>query len=123
MFRPARLINFGDLQGLLFPTAENTCHVFLGMRRSERAQVSIPFGETFDYCVPKADMSLAFGRLTMQSADRHILQTRSVAQDPQLLVALMWGDANDMTLWARLDGARGTFSRFLERPAARSGDG
>lgn len=113
LFRPARLINFGDLQGLLFPTAENTCHVFLGQRRAVEAQ--IPFGETFDYCVPKADMSLAFGRLTMQSADRHVLQTRSVAQDPQLLVTLMWGDANDMTLWTRLT-ARGTFSDFWKGP-------
>lgn len=111
LFRPTRLINFGDLQGLLFPTAENTCHVFLGNLRVTTMQRSIPFGETFDYCVPKADMSLAFGRLTMQSADRHSVQTRSVAQDPQLLVTLMWGDANDLTLWTRLS-ARGTFSDF-----------
>ncbi len=110
-YQPIRLINFGDLQGLLFPTAENTCHLFLGRGRSADAQISIPFDEIFDYCVPKADMSLAFGRLTMQSADRHILQTRSVAQDPQLLVTLMWGDANDMTLWTRLT-ARGTFADF-----------
>jgi hypothetical protein len=115
LVRPSRLINFGDLQGLLFPTAENTCHVFLGVRRSAETQLSIPFGETFDYCVPKADMSLAFGRLTMQSADRHILQTRSVAQDPQLLVTSMWGDANDMALWTRLT-ARGTFSDFWKGP-------
>ena len=82
-YRPLRLLNFGDLQGLLFPTAENTCHVFLGERRPTSAARVIPFGETFDYCVPKADMSLALGRLTMQSADRHQLQTQSVAQDPQ----------------------------------------
>ncbi|HZR73461.1 N-6 DNA methylase [Bradyrhizobium sp.] len=114
-YRPVRLINFGDLQGLLFPTAENTCHVFLGIQRGKVARTSIPFGETFDYCVPKADMSLAFGRLTMRSADRHVLQTRSVAQDPQLLVTLMWGDANDMALWTRLT-ACGTFSDFWKGP-------
>lgn len=111
LYRPNRLINFGDLQGLLFPSAENTCHVFVGEKRPKTAAHHIPFGETFDYCVPKADMSLALGRLTMQSADRHILQTRSVAQDPQLLITMMWGDANDLALWIRLT-ARGTFADF-----------
>ena len=116
-FRPLRLLNFGDLQGLLFPTAENTCHVFLGERRPAMAVSVIPFGETFDYCVPKADMSLALGRLTMQSADRHQLQTRSVAQDPQLLVTMMWGDGNDLAIWTRLT-ARGVFADFWRGPRA-----
>jgi hypothetical protein len=110
-YRPSRLINFGDLQGLLFPTGENTCHVFLGDRRPTNALGRIPFDETFDYLIPKADLSLALGRLTMQSADRHTLQTRSVADDPQLLVTLMWGDANDLAIWTRLS-LRGTFADF-----------
>lgn len=110
VYKPHRVINFGDLQGLLFPTAENTCHVFVGERRPTLDAIA-PLDETFDYCVPKADMSLALGRLTMQSADRHRLQTRSVAQDPQLLVAMMWGDANDLAIWARLT-ARGSFADF-----------
>ncbi len=113
-YRPLRLINFGDLQGLLFPTAENTCHVFLGERRSgDRSPV--PFDETFDYLIPKADLSLALGRLTMQSADRHTLQTRTVAEDPQLLVTMMWGDANDLAIWTRLT-LRGTFADFWRGP-------
>ncbi len=37
-YKPSRIINFGDLQGLLFPTAENTCHVFLGTRREAAPQ-------------------------------------------------------------------------------------
>lgn len=115
--RPRRLINFGDLQGLLFPTAENTCHVFIGEKRGTARTPSIPYGETFDYCVPKADMSLALGRLTMQSADRHQLQTWSVAQDPQLLVTMMWGDANDLAIWTRLT-LRGTFATFWKGPRA-----
>lgn len=113
--RPIRLINFGDLQGLLFPTAENTCHVFVGELRDRPLPRQIPYRETFDYLVPKADLSLALGRLTMQSADRHILQTRSVAEDPQLLVTNMWGDARDLAIWARLS-LRGTFSDFWKGP-------
>lgn len=114
-YRPSRLINFGDLQGLLFPSAEHTCHVFLGERRSSEPAGHIPFGETFDYLVPKADMSLALGRLTMQSADRHTLQTGAVAEDPQLLVSMMWGDANDLAIWTRLT-LRGTFADFWSGP-------
>ncbi|MBC01334.1 MAG: DNA methylase [Rhodobacteraceae bacterium] len=113
--QPLRLINFGDLQGLLFPKSENTCHVFLGKRRELALPRQIPFRETFDYLVPKADLSLALGRLTMQSADRHILQTRSVAEDPQLLVTNMWGDARDLAIWTRLS-LRGTFADFWKGP-------
>lgn len=114
-YRPLHLINFGDLQGLLFPTTENTCHVFVGEERSECRPIRIPFDETFEYCVPKAEMSLALGRLTMQSADKHRMQTRSVAEDPQLLVTMMWGDANDLSIWTNLT-ARGTFRDLWRGP-------
>ena len=113
--RPIRLINFGDLQNLLFPTTEDTCHVFLSVNRGVGGQGPISFDETFDYCVPKADMSLAYGRLTVQTTDRHALQTISVVQDPQLLVTLMWGDASDLQLWTRLT-AFGTFGNFCKGP-------
>ena len=108
--KPVRLVNFGDLQNLLFPTNENTCHLLVGVGRNESSS-GIPFDETFEYYVPKADMSLAYGRLTMQSADRHTVQTISVAQDPQMLTTLMWGDANDLSLWTRLT-SHGTLGQF-----------
>ncbi|CAH0353847.1 MULTISPECIES: N-6 DNA methylase [Sphingomonadaceae] len=123
--KPLRLINFGDLQQLLFPTAANTCHLFVGTARPaaesrddgvERIRATrIPHGESFDYCVPKADLSLAFGRLTMQTADRHFLDTRSIAQDPQRLITYMWGDANDLSLWSRLS-ALGSFGDLWKGP-------
>ena len=113
---PVRLINLGDLQGrLLFPTAENACHVFIGIRRKPKALGRIPPTETFDYSVPKADLSLRFGRLSLQSADRHQLQTQSVREDPQLLVSLMWGSADDLALWTRLS-VRGTLQDFWSGP-------
>jgi len=115
LVRPKRLINFGDLQNLLFPTTENTCHLFVGARRELSQEWKIPFGETFDYCIPKADLSLSYGRLTMQSADRHTLQTRSVVEDPQILVTTMWGDANDLALWTRLVSL-GSFRDFWGEP-------
>lgn len=110
-FRPVRLINFGDLQNLLFPTSENTCHLFVAVKREVPNRSHVPPNEVFDYLVPKADMSLALGRLTMQSADRHILQTVQVVADPQILVTLMWGDKNDISIWTRLS-LRSTFADF-----------
>ena len=117
-YRPLRIVNFGDLQELLFPTATHACHLFTGQRRNDDGVSAVPFRETFDYCVPKADLTLAFGHLTMQSADLHRLQTLSIAEDPQDLVSLMWGDANDIAIWTRLT-ACGTFADFA-RSAPRS---
>jgi len=105
------------LQGLLFPTAENTCHVFVGIKRPSKEVDRIPFGETFDYCVPKADMSLALGRLTMQSADRHLLQTRSVAQAPQaekIYVVKPPAGRYHESLWEIAQNHRGNGLRYRE---------
>lgn len=113
--KPKRLINFGDLQGLLFPTTDNTCHLFIGVSRSGLVGPEKRAIETFDYCVPKADISLTYGRLTMQSADRHQVQTRSIAEDPQILTTLMWGDSSDLALWTRLT-AFGVFRDFWTGP-------
>lgn len=113
--RPRRLINFGDLQNLLFPTTEHTCHLFMAQRRASTPKRAVPLGETFDYCVPKADLSLTYGRLTMQSADRHSVLTQSVVENPHLLVTLMWGDANDLALWSRLS-LLGSFGDFWKGP-------
>ena len=113
--QPLRHINFGDLQGLLFPTAANTCHLFVGTRRPPELSNRIPFGETFDYCVPKADLSLLFGRITMQSADLHKVQTTAVSDDPNILVTRMWGDTSDLALWTRLT-ARGRLRDFWTGP-------
>ncbi len=110
-YQPLRLINFGDLQELLFPTATHGCHVFVAERRRDCSASALPFRETFDYSVPKADLTLALGHLSMQSADLHRLQTVSVIDDPQLLVSRMWGDANDTAIWTRLT-VRGTFRDF-----------
>ena len=110
-YQPLRIINFGDLQELLFPTAGHACHLFTGQRRSGDPTHALTFRETFEYCVPKADLTLALGHLTMQSADLHRLQTVSVSEDPQHLVSHMWGDANDIAIWTRLT-ARGTFADF-----------
>lgn len=110
--QPLSLVNFGDLQQLLFETASHSCVVAVGRKRKEVGLV--PTTEEFDYCIPKADVSLLFGRLTLLSADRHRVQTQAVIDDPQRLVTLMWGDQRDITLWRRLT-ALGTFDDFYGR--------
>ena len=99
--QPLTLVNFGDFQDLLFPNTAHTCHVFTGRLRVKATQPLIHFAETFRYCTPKADVSLSYGHPTIQSADVHDLQTRSVSEDPQLLVNFMWGDNHDLSIWTR----------------------
>ncbi|MCY4012738.1 MAG: N-6 DNA methylase [Gammaproteobacteria bacterium] len=114
-YQPFRVTNFGDLQELLFPTARHACHLFVGRRRAGDPKATADFREAFEYCVPKADLTLTLGHLTMQSADLHRLQTVSVSEDPQQLVSRMWGDGNDLAIWTRLC-ARGTLASFA-RPS------
>jgi len=109
--KPLRLFNFGDLQQLLFPTADDACHVFVGQRRARHEVGRIPLTESFDYCIPKAELSLRFGRLSITSADRHMLQTQTVRTSPDVLTTYMWGDAHDLALMTRLQ-ACGTFKDF-----------
>lgn len=121
-YSPISLINFGDLSELLFPTADKPCHVFCGRNRTgeQGTRESSPYDETFDYLIPKADLSLALGRLSMLSADRHTLQTRSVIENPQLLVTMMWGDANDLAIYTRL-AFRGTIADLQSHYRIRTG--
>jgi len=112
--RPIRLINFGDFQNLLFPSAEHTCHVLIAEKRNSQPIV-IDVAERFDYCVPKADMSLAYGRLTLASNDRHYVPTRAVIEQQDLLTVFMWGDAFDQSLFRRL-GVFGELGDYWSGP-------
>lgn len=100
LIRPLHIVNFGDLQDLLFPASANTCHVFVG--RVRKADEGVEVGEDFPYSVPKADISLAMGRLSVQTCDRHRLLTAAVQADNELLTNYMWGDDNDVRLMAKL---------------------
>lgn len=97
-----RVINFGDLKELLFDNARFSCVVVLAQRRPEKELGTVPGIETFEYWVPKADISLAFGRLTLHSGDRHVVQTQDIARSNRRLTTLMWGDDVDLALWGRL---------------------
>ncbi len=112
-----RVINFGDLKELMFADGRASCVVLLAERRPPAADPAvlapIPGRETFEYWAPKADVSLAFGRLTLHGVDRHVVQTQAIARSNRELVTRMWGDAFDLALWAKLR-LRGTFAQMFE---------
>lgn len=115
-----RVINFGDLKELLFDEGRKSCVVVLATPRIEKegAQWIIPPNEMFEYWVPKADVSLAFGRLTLHSGERHRVQTQSIALSNKQLTTRMWGDDFDLALWAELR-LRGTFNDLVSGPHKR----
>jgi len=98
LYRLETLINFGDLRKLLFNTAKQPCIIAIARPRPKDFLEYIPQSETFEYWVPKADISFAFGRLTLHGSDRHILQTRTVHNDNEFLTALFWGTARDVAI-------------------------
>lgn len=95
-YEPETLINFGDLRKLLFSTARQPCMIAVGRPRAHDRVGQVPGAETFEYWVPKADISLAFGRLTLHSQDRHELSTRFIQMDNEPLTTLFWGTKRDM---------------------------
>lgn len=113
------LINFGDLFDFIFKTSEHSCAVVIARpRRADGDEVEIPVDETFQYWAPKADTSIAFGRLTLSSADRFDVQTQAYFRDPTRLVALMWGNEADLALWGRLR-IHGVFGGMVRKPNPR----
>jgi hypothetical protein len=116
---PQRIFNLADMRFVLFDGAIHPTAVFTGVRRQPGEQ-RIPARETFEYLVPKADISLAFGRLTAHSSDRKRLSTFTAADDPEVLRTYFWGTELDESLIARLrlygtieDHARGQDARLV----------
>jgi len=95
-YRLDKLINFGDLRKLLFSTAKSPGMVLTARPRPDVSIGQIPGEETFEYWVPKADISFAFGRLTLHGSDRNTLQTTALQQDQELLTTLFWGSERDV---------------------------
>ncbi|SEB46442.1 DNA methylase [Pseudomonas marginalis] len=97
-----RFINFGDLHNFIFETAEHSCAVITSRPRTGTQSWSIPADEHIEYWAPKVDASLAFGRLALSPADRHLVPAQAYYNDPTRLVTLMWGNEFDIALCERL---------------------
>ena len=90
-------------------------------------QQFIPVAEQFEYWVPKADTSLAMGRLTLRGEDRQWVQTQRVVSNNQALTTLSWGGPVDVALCARLrlhgrldDMANGRFGSWQIRKGVQT---
>lgn len=117
--RPERIFNLADMRHLLFPGAIHPTAVVTGARRNQAEVGRIPLRESCEYLVPKADVSLAFGRLAVHSADRKRLHVLSMCEDAEALRTHFWGNVLDESLIARLrllgtidDHAQGRDARF-----------
>lgn len=111
-----QLINFGDFMNFIFEKAEHSCAVVHASPRA--AGQGIPAEEMIDYWVPKVDTSVAFGRLTLASGDRHAVQAQAYFTDCSRLVTLMWGNEADLALLTRLQWL-GTFKEMMVGPTPR----
>ncbi len=117
---PERIYNLSDIAFLLFDGAAHPATIVTGVRRADKETGQIPPREFFEYFVPKGDVSLAFGRLTVHSADRKQLPTHAVCDDSEILRTYFWGNEVDESLIARLritgtikDHSRGKNARFV----------
>ena len=113
-----RIINFSDIRRLLFAGAVHPCVIVTGQRRSRDRSGKIAYDERIDYWVPKADISIAFGRLTVHGSDRHRVFAQDVWTDNQTLRTYLWGGDTDAALIGRLALA-GTLSDLTDGPGAR----
>ncbi|MCA3018531.1 MAG: N-6 DNA methylase [Rhodocyclaceae bacterium] len=119
--QPERIFNLADLRFVLFDTAAiHPTALVTGVRRATADCGRIPAREAFDYLVPKADIALAFGRLTVHSSDRKRLFVHAACQDAEVLRTYFWGNELDEALIARLrlsgtihDHTRGDNARFV----------
>ena len=115
---PQRIFNLSDMRFVLFEGADHPTAVVIGSRRPANEVGRIPVQERFEYLVPKADVSLAFGRLTAHSVDRKHLLTHAVVDDAELFRTYFWGTALDESLIARLR-MLGTFEDLAGRKDSR----
>ena len=120
--RPERLINFGDMRRQLFAAADHGCVVIVARPRDPQARPVVPVSEVFDYWVPKVDVSLAFGRLTLHTSDRARVQTQELIQDNAVLRYRTWGTEADVRLVRRLL-REGTIEELAEQRGWAIGKG
>lgn len=96
-----RIVCFADVRFVLFPEAVHPCVVVLAEKLPNDSDAPRP-ALHFEYWVPKADVSIAYGRLTVHGCDRHELPLGLTARNNQVLRTYLWGGPHDQALMLRL---------------------
>ena len=97
-----RIINFSDVRKLLFAKAIHPCVVITGKVKSSDDLGKVKGNEFCDYWAPKADVSLAFGRLTVHGSDRHRILVQEIWHNNEILRIHFWGSQKDRALITKL---------------------
>lgn len=97
-----RIVNFADIRHLLFPHSVHPCVIVSARCRAAEEEIIFGDDESIEYWVPKADASLALGRLTLHSSDRTVLPSRQFYSDANLLISYYWGNERDVGLLRRI---------------------
>lgn len=100
-FHVERIVNFADMRYLLFADARHPFVVLVGQVRDEPGAARLA-GERFAYQTPKADIALAFGRLSLHDADANELPASALLDTVAHLALRYWGDAQDYQMLLRL---------------------
>ncbi|PWG01856.1 N-6 DNA methylase [Sphingosinicella humi] len=99
-FSIERMINLADFRRLLFAQAEHACTIVRASNlpglRGERITGS------FEYWMPKVDISFAFNRLTLHEYDTLSLPRSCLVEDNAVLRRRFWGGRRDAGLVQRL---------------------
>lgn len=100
-FHVERIVNFADMRYLLFADARHPFVVLVGEVRDEVGAARLS-GERFAYQTPKADIALAFGRLSLHDADANEMPASALLDPIAHLALRYWGDAQDYQMLLRL---------------------
>lgn len=115
-----RLINLSDLRMLVF-RAKHACVVAVATASSPHGDALQP-PVVFEYLTPKADVSLAYRRLSLHVSDRKLITQQRVQTDPAALRTLYWGSEFETGQLTRLRG-RGELRDLITEGRFVSGKG
>lgn len=101
-YKVRQIVNFSDMRRLIFADAVHPFAVLFADVRETGGRFADVESERFEYWTPKADMSLALGRLAVHGADRADMPMEALIDQAPQLGMRYWGTQRDTALLATL---------------------
>ncbi|MFS8145558.1 N-6 DNA methylase [Rhizobium sp. BR 249] len=95
-----RMTNLSDFRRILFAEAEHACTIVRATNLPGLKEGRVE--GSFEYWVPKVDISFAFNRLTLHDYDHTTLRRSELIEGNARLRRLFWGGRRDEGLYSRL---------------------